>query len=229
MTNQVLSRNLSQIREYTKSNEELGKSHHFLYNSPINKNENRAEVIIIGLNPGETDKDFDYKGNLPTEESSEFNFHEENGRGSSSKRWFQLCEQYAQTDRIVLTEFFFWSSPQVGEEEEKGVGFSERFGYKFKDCPHFNFCRDKNIELIKVLNPRLILCPGVENHKLFASIYDLDQVGTFRCNKDKRQRQAIVHYELRGVPFVFTPHWRTGFVSNLEKDFIIEYLEKIIQ
>jgi len=226
MKDHVISRNLSQIREYSQIHKELKKSHHFLYNSLIGEDNEPAEVVIIGLNPGETDKDFDYLANLPTEESSEFDFHKEIGRGSSSKRWYQLCKQYAQTDKIVLTEFFFWSSPQVGEDKDKGVKFSERFGYEFKDCPHFNFCRDKNIDLIEAHNPKLILCPGVENHELFASIYDLDHVGIFRSNKDKRQRQAIVHYDLSGVPFIFTPHWRTGFVSNIEKSFIIDYLEK---
>ena len=133
MTDHLVTRNLSQIREYTKNNIELSKSHHFLYNCLVDKKENQGDVIIIGLNPGETEKDFEYRGSLPTEESSEFDFHEEHGRGRSSKNWLTLCKKFSQTNKIVLTEFFFWSSPQVGEDKERGIPFSERFGYKFED------------------------------------------------------------------------------------------------
>ena len=168
MKDHVISRNLSQIREYSQIHKELKKSHHFLYNSLIGEDNEPAEVVIIGLNPGETDKDFDYLANLPTEESSEFDFHEEHGRGRSSKNWLTLCKKFSQTNKIVLTEFFFWSSPQVGEDKERGIPFSERFGYKFEDCPHFEFCKEKNIELVEFHKPSLIMCPGVGYSELFA-------------------------------------------------------------
>ena len=223
---EVITKNLLQIREYTKENEELSKSHHFLYNCPINKNSNLAEVIIVGINPGETSTDWIYEGDLPTEESSEFDFHEKIGRGSSSKRWIRLCEKYSKTKNIVLTEFFFWSSPQVGEDEKKEK-FSERFGYRFEDCPHFEFCRDRNIELINLLKPKIIICPGVGCSDLFSRIYNLNYIGTFRCSEDKRNRRAIIHYELNKVPFVFTLHWSNAMVSKEETSFMIDYIEKI--
>ena len=40
------------------------------------KNIEKADAIIIGLNPGETKEDFLYNKDLPTEESSEFDFQD---------------------------------------------------------------------------------------------------------------------------------------------------------
>ena len=225
MTDHLVTRNLSQIREYTKNNIELSKSHHFLYNCLVDKKENQGDVIIIGLNPGETEKDFEYRGSLPTEESSEFDFHEEHGRGRSSKNWLTLCKKFSQTNKIVLTEFFFWSSPQVGEDKERGIPFSERFGYKFEDCPHFEFCKEKNIELLEFHKPSLIMCPGVGYSELFAKIYALDYVGTFR--EPVKNRRAVIHYELNGIPFLFTLHWTIARLTKEETNFIIQYIGKV--
>ncbi len=47
---------------------------------------------MLGLNPGEAKTAWGYETNLPTEESSEFHFHDEFGKGRSSVRWSQLCE-----------------------------------------------------------------------------------------------------------------------------------------
>ena len=61
----------------------------------------------MGLNPGEAKTDWEYGTNLPTEESSEFDFHDEFGKGRSSVRWSQLCEEYLPNSDIFLSEFFF--------------------------------------------------------------------------------------------------------------------------
>ena len=78
------------------------------------RNENKgletADVIVMGLNPGEAKTDWDYGTNLPTEESSEFDFHDEFGKGRSSVRWSKLCKDYLPNSNIFLSEFFFWSS-----------------------------------------------------------------------------------------------------------------------
>ena len=106
MPNQI-SKTLEEIREYTQKNPELKKSHHFLFNCPLDSESDLADVIVIGLNPGETRPDWNYGTNLPTEESSEFDFHDELGRGRSSVRWSQLCKEYLPNNDIFLSEFFF--------------------------------------------------------------------------------------------------------------------------
>ncbi len=87
----MISNNLEKIREFTQENPELLKSHHFLFNCPLNKEFDKAEALVIGINPGESDNDWNFQDNLPTEESNEFDFQEEMGNVRSSVRWSQLC------------------------------------------------------------------------------------------------------------------------------------------
>jgi hypothetical protein len=69
---------LKEIREYTYSNKELLNAHHFMFACPVKKNNNPADIIICGLNPGGDPKE-DYrkifKGKpFPTEESSDYDW-----------------------------------------------------------------------------------------------------------------------------------------------------------
>ena len=50
--NNSISNKLKDIREYTQNNHELKKSHHFLFNCPLDKRSKIADVIVMGLNPG---------------------------------------------------------------------------------------------------------------------------------------------------------------------------------
>ena len=222
-----LSNNLKKIREYAKNHTELLKSHHFLFNCPLSKDFKYSDAIVIGLNPGESPRDWDYGKNLPTEESHEFDFHDEFGKGRSSVRWSKYCKDYLNTDKVTLSEFFFWSSAQVGEDPLKGETFSERFGYKFKNCPHFNFCKEQNIDLINFHNPKVIIATGTTYSDYFAKIYNLKHIETLNCENDSRNRRVIVHYEFNDTPFLFTPHWSAGFVSNEEEMFIKNFISRI--
>ena len=223
----ALSETLNNIRRYTEEHMELQRSHHFLFNLPLGKKSPKADVIVIGLNPGETDEQWDTSKwdssiTLPTEETNEFDFHEISNRSRSSIRWSQLCNQYLPNSRIVLSEFFFWSSGNLKK------GFEERFGYSFKNCPHFEFCKTCNLELIKFHRPKLIVGTGTSWADFFAEKYDLKHIKTVECESDKRRRKIIIHYEWENVPFIFTPHWSSGYVSNNEKTEIISYMSKYI-
>ena len=157
-----ISDSLEKIREYTRKNEELTRCHHFLFNLPLEKSTHKADVVVIGLNPGESDSDWNLGKDFPTEESSEFDFHEEFGKGRSSVRWSQYCRKYLGSSNIVQTEFFFWSSRNLNKE------FSDRFGYKFQESPHFLFCRDRNKELLDFHKPRLVVSTGTSYSDLFS-------------------------------------------------------------
>ena len=216
--NNSISNRLKDIREYTQNNHELKQSHHFLFNCPLDKRSKIADVIVMGLNPGEAKTDWEYGTNLPTEESSEFDFHDEFGKGRSSVRWSQLCEEYLLNSDIFLSEFFFWSSGNLDSE------FKDRFGYSFKNCPHFDFCKKCNEEMIDFHKPKLIVATGTSWAKFFSSVYKMKHVKTLRCETDKRNRNIIHHYEFKETPFIFTPHWSSGYISNLEKKDIKSYL-----
>ena len=46
-----------------------------------------SDAIVIGLNPGESPRDWDYGKNLPTEESHEFDFHDQFRKGRTAVTW----------------------------------------------------------------------------------------------------------------------------------------------
>ena len=223
----MLGNNLKKIREYTKKNIELSKCHHFVFNLPLNKMHEGADAVIIGLNPGESISDWSYTENLPTEESSDFDWKDKAGKGRSATKWLGLCEEYIGTSKVILSEFFYWSSKQIGNDTIKGETFKERFGYNFKGCPHFNFCKEHNIDLINFHQPRIIIAPGTSYTDFFAKIYQLDHIKTVKCVTDSRNRKIIVHYEFMNIPFLFTPHWTSGYVSNIEKAAIKNYITSI--
>lgn len=217
-----LSKVLKRIRSYTLNHPELKKSHHFLFNAPLVKNLKHADAIVIGLNPGETQEDWKYDSSLPTEESNEFDFHNEIGESRSSMRWRNECQKYLPNHNIVLSEFFFWSSNNVKEK------FSERFGYSFKNSPHFGFCKECNEELIKFHKPKLIIATGTSWARFFAEIYKLKFIRTVKSEKDKRRRNIIHHYNFNGIPFIFTLHWSGAHLSSDEKKEIQSHISRYL-
>ena len=219
-----LSKNLREIREYTEKNIELKKSHHFLFNLPLEANAQIADVIVIGLNPGEHASDWKLH-NHPTEETNEFDFHNEFGNGRSSLAWSKNCNNFLPKQKIFLSEFFFWSSNSTRKKD-----FEDRFGYSFEDCPHLDFCKKCNLDMISFHKPKLVVAAGITYAEFFSSKYNLNHVKTINSQTDKNNRRIISHYELEGVPFIFTLHWSGAFgVSNLMKDEIKSYLSQFIQ
>ena len=217
-----LSNTLHKIREYTKQHLELSKSHHFLFNCPINKNHEYADVIVIGLNPGESQTDLSFITKDITEETNEFDFQDKIGRSKASIKWYKTCEQMLPNSKIFLSEFFFWSSKDIKES------FLEKFGYSFKQSPHFEFCRECNKELIDFHKPKLIVAPGASFATFFSKIYEMQHIKTIKSdgfrNGKKITQQIIQHYEWNGIPFIFTKHWSGARISNAEKEKIIQYL-----
>jgi len=218
-----LSETLNKIRSHTRKHLELKKCHHFLFNLPLDKTSIKADVLVIGLNPGEWDSDRNDGIKTPTEETHEFDFHEEFGKGRASIPWSKVCKRYLPDSKIFQSEFFFWSSPQAGEDKRKEK-FSERFGYKFKDCPHFDFCKECNLELIRFHKPKLIVATGTSWVDLFSDKYDLRHIKTLGCESHEKHRKIIHHYEWEDIPFIFTPHWSSARLWKEEISEIKSYL-----
>ena len=218
-----LSKTLEEVRGYTKKNQELQKSHHFLFNLPLENNSKIADVIVIGLNPGEHASDWNLC-NHPTEETNEFDFHNEFGNGRSSLSWSKNCTNFLPEQKIYLSEFFFWSSNRKRKKD-----FDDRFGYSFENCPHLSFCKKCNLEMFNYHKPKLIVAAGITYAEFFSSMYQMTHVKTVNSQLDKNKRKIISHYEFEGIPFVFTLHWSGAFgVSNLIKNEIKSYLDKLI-
>ena len=57
MNRGCLDEKINTIREYTAGHAELRLAHHFLYDLPLNKDALSPEVVVMGINPGETQVD----------------------------------------------------------------------------------------------------------------------------------------------------------------------------
>ena len=85
-----------------------------------------------------------------------------------------------------------------------------------------------NLKMFNYHRPKIICATGIGGHKYLAELYKLEYLETIKSEYDKRQRNIIIHYLLGDIPFVFTPHWTSGYVSNNEKNEIKNYLKEIL-
>ena len=237
--NHPMHENLSSIRKYTLKHSELMKCHHFLYDLPLNKTY-IPDVVVLGINPGETEVDFKLTKNIETdyifEESQQFDFHELYGKGREKSSWKRRCEEFTGTKNIICSEIFFWSSPHPFEKsapKRPQFCFSDRFGYEFKDAPHFEFCTELNKELFEFYKPKYILMPGVSMHEKIAELFNLKFVEVVNVSIQKQTRsityKAIIKYMMGKTPFIFTQHISGAFIPRDVKTVIMNYLHQLIE
>jgi hypothetical protein len=126
-----------EIREYTNINKELQQSHHFLYNLALDKNNSEAEILIMGINPGEAPEDWVNHPDI-SEETHLYDFHEHslNGRSNGSIKWRNFSKFFSCEKPVVFSELFFWSSRSLQE-------LNNRYG-DWLNSDHINFCKNKN-------------------------------------------------------------------------------------
>jgi len=210
---------LKEIRDYQQAHADLKLAHNFLFDLPIRGRTMRADVIVMGVNPGEA-KRHTMEGSLH-EESREHDFHEEpKGRGRASLRWSKLVLDHSFGRPVVQSEFFLWSSRNLSAE------FQQRYG-SLSQSQHLIFCRKQNLRLLAVHQPRIILCPGFGALDLFAAeMYSLNRVCVKRTDRGHR---LIAHYERDGIPWVFTKHWTgaRGFTQE-QRNAIKAYIGNIL-
>jgi hypothetical protein len=145
---------LASIRAYTQQHEELKQAHHFLFDLPVTNQTGPVDVVLMGMNPGESTSDFDLCP-AGAEESREHDFHQSVGPGRSHIRWHQSLEGTFTDVHVVQTEAFFWSCAETGEE------FKGRFGTAIDASPHIPFCSEMNRHLIQHHSPKLVVVNGI--------------------------------------------------------------------
>ena len=234
-----ISESLEKIRKYTKDNEDLMLCHHYLFNGIYKREERgnqncldtKADVIVMSINPAETEDDWKYyknKDETPAENSNELDFHtqiNDENISASAKRWERKTKVFCEDlfgKYINETAFFFWSSQDIGKK------FTETFGYKWKskECnKHFHFCKERNIELIKYHKPKIIIAPGIGDAEYFSSLYKMKHIDTLV--DESNGHRLIEHFEMQDTPFVFTKHWTSAFgFSKTQEEIIINYLRQ---
>jgi hypothetical protein len=189
--------NIERIAQYTTEHPELRAAHHFLYDLR-HPRDGRPEYVVMGVNPGETAYDWRIAP-TPTEETSRFDFHVEQGGGRSAIRWSKAARYFLDDADYVLAELFFWSS-------HDSRAFSERFGPLAKS-KHLAFCVEMNRDLIAAYDPKAVILPGLTHLPLVAKLYDLQPVSMVG---DGATRVAE-HYTDGQRPWVFTKHWTAAF------------------
>jgi hypothetical protein len=216
MNRERLDENINTIRKYTAAHAELRVAHHFLYDLPLNKDARAPEIVVIGINPGETQVDREaYPG--PTEETWNFDFHEQAslGRSRGSIHWRKNAAYFANGRPVIFTELFFWSSNDQGE-------FKERFGPLW-DSPHLSFCVNLNRCLIDEYQPKSIIFVGLSDVARVAGEFGLRHVYTLKM----RGHRLVEHYQDALRSWYFTKHWSGSFgFSNIQKDAILKYIER---
>jgi hypothetical protein len=218
MDRRRLDLNIEAIRRYTAAHPELLKAHHFLYDLPLSKEAGAPEIVVMGINPGETAADrLAYAG--PTEETWNFDFHEEaaTGRSRGSKRWRELTAKFTGGRSVVFTELFFWSSSDHRELLER---FDSLWG-----SPHLKFCIDMNRELIEVYQPRAVIFVGLSNAKKAAEAFCLQPVNTLTIESTR----VVEHYQDGHRPWFFTKHWTgsRGFTTaqrEAMRNYLLQHL-----
>jgi hypothetical protein len=120
MDRERLDSNIEAIRRYRDAHPALHQAHHFLYDLPLNKDAGSPEVVVMGINPGETQVDRDSCPG-PTEETRKHDFHEASasGRSRGSINWRENTKFFANGKPVVFTELFFWSSNDQAEFKKR--------------------------------------------------------------------------------------------------------------
>jgi hypothetical protein len=205
---------IEKIRDYTKRHAELCAAHHFLFDLPLDRAAGRPEYVILGINPGETERDRRaFPG--PTEETWNYDFHENAllGRSQGSKNWRKNAVFFSGGRPLVFGELFFWSSAD-GDE------FEERFGPLW-DSPHLPFCIDMTRLLIEEYQPKAVIFAGLGPSKKVADKFALAHVNTLKSGSQR----LVEHYSDGDRPWFFTKHWSGSFgFSNAQKESIKSYI-----
>jgi hypothetical protein len=186
---------IERIRKYTADRPELRCAHHFQFDLRW-RPEMPCVALVVGVNPGESDGDWKLSS-TPTEETSLFDFHTVYGGGRSSIKWNRSAVKIVPTDQIVQSQIFFWSSKDENH-------FRERFG-SFERSLHLPFCRELNRELIRRLEPKIVICPGISKSTLVSTLYELKpkHLGASRAAGGR-----LFEVWTDGIrPWIFTVHW----------------------
>ena len=204
-TSAKLQANIERIAAYTAEHPELRRAHHWLYDlrSPP---DGKPEFVIMGINPGETERDWKLSPE-PTEETSRHDFHHRAEKAGSALRWATLASYYLDGADHVLAEIFLWSSRDMKE-------FTERFG-PLAASPHLPFCREMNMDVIATYQPKAVILPGLGSAKHCASLYGLRH----RESIQEGGARVAEAYTDGQRPWLFTKHWTGSFgLSAAQKE-----------
>ena len=155
---------IEEVRKKWAEHPELKQSHHFVYDFLLR--DGNPNVLVLGINPGETSEDWQQFPKGQYEESRHLNFREKLPLSASSKKWFTFIENALPANvGVILSELFFWSS-------NKAADLKTRYG-DWQNSELIEFCTEANQYLIKTHKVSLVLFFGLTFSKLVVRLYDL--------------------------------------------------------
>ena len=188
MDNKVFSTTdlIEQIRDYQNKNSELLKSHHFVFDCPLEyeglggNTKLKPVFIWMGINPG-NDKESWEETKDNDEETRDRNFQIPKRTQSSKNTMKELIRLLGNVNftKTTLTEMFFWGSDGIDG------GFKNRYEYPFHNNRHMKFCLEINKELFKRINPKFIIGPHYakktkDRIKIIKNFFNLELIKEYR-------------------------------------------------
>lgn len=163
-------------------NDEERRPHHFSFD--LRSHPDRpVEVVVLGLNPGESVALAPPGTRHPgvAEESSRFNFQDAvpGGADGSSKRWKTRLARLVGDRSLSFSNLFFWSS------RDSHKAFVARFGVPIHRHPWLGFCARSNLRLIEEHRPKLVLLMGLGHVHRFAGLYDVEPREPIRSTRGR--------------------------------------------
>lgn len=189
------------IRDHQDAHSELKRSHHFVFDCPLESMyTGKPDYIWFGVNPGSDDEDWTQHGEN-TEETRDYDFQLERGRSEASTKRMKKIRKFLGPDRFGRTthcELFFWCSKNTGR------AFDERFGYSFATNPHWDFCCQINRKLIKRVQPKAVLAESRGKLGIYSARLGLRRIKPHRSADGET---LIEELELEGgIPFYCFDH-----------------------
>lgn len=204
---QNLHRALEAIRSFPHKHPSLMKSHHFLFDLPMDSNTTRCEYIMMGINPGETDADWTHAPrsaaeNYPIEASSSYDFRiaRKIVKNRSAKNWDTRSKSVLGTSDIFYTELFFWSSRNQKELEKRFGALTDL------NDDVLLFCKEQNEVMFRARSPKAVVFSGLGHLNLVSNLYGLTPLRGGRMDLKNGSARLLIAKTDGARPWFFLPH-----------------------
>jgi len=224
MLNELSADLIEKIRKYQRQHPELlEKSHHFVFDCPLNFSLScRPRYIWIGLNPGNDESDWSKTKGNNDEETRDRDFQEIYGRSRGSKtRKTKIRNFLGQTvfDQTTHTEIFFWGSKNLQDD------FYRRYGTSLHSSPHLEFCTQVNRELVDRVKPKAIFFESLDSIKVLEKAFALKKVDSYPAGTRKVD-EYLVDGKYRLLNF---DHLSSGPPASLERAKVAEIVRMLVE
>jgi len=213
---------IKKIRNYQNKNPELLKSHHFVFDCPFGKEKNiKPDFIWMGVNPGKDCDDWKTTKGKNDEETRDINFQDIYKRSTNSKTRMTKIKKflgYEHFNKTTHTELFFWGSRNTDEH------FESRYGTKFFDSPHLDFCSKMNFSLMERTKPKAIFFESLDKIKIFKKFFNIKITNSYDVS-NRIINEYIISEKYRLLNF---DHLSSGPPASLARKEVSDFIRNLL-